>query len=82
VKFDQRLDIAGVLGPFSLALCKSALTRMAAGEVLEICLEDRDTLRDLLIIVGRSGDVVLAWEKQDDGCHVWVQKSQGRQSAR
>jgi TusA-related sulfurtransferase len=75
MKSDQRLDISGVLIPFSLALCKSTLGQMAAGAVLEICLGDNDTLQDLLIIVERSGDNVLAWEKHDDRYYVWVQKS-------
>jgi TusA-related sulfurtransferase len=74
---DQRLDISGVLIPISLALCKSTLVQMAAGAVLEICLGDYDTLQDLLIIVERSGDHVLSWEKHDDRYYVWVQKSPG-----
>jgi TusA-related sulfurtransferase len=82
MKSDQQLDISGVLIPFSLALCKSALTRMAGGGVLEICLRDRETLQDLLIIVERSRDDILAWEKQDECYHVWVRKSQGCQLAR
>ena len=77
MKSDQRLDISGVLIPFSLALCKSTLAQMAAGAVLEICLGDHDTLQDLLIIVERSGDHVLAWEKHDDRYAVWVQKCPG-----
>ena len=63
MKSDQRLDISGVVIPFSLALCKSTLARMATGAVLEICLRDQDTFQDLLIIVERSGDTVLTWEK-------------------
>lgn len=78
MKSDQRLDISGVVVPFSLALCKCTLTRMDAGEVLEIQLQDRDTLQDLLIIVERSGDDVLAWEKRDDCYYLWVRKSPGR----
>ena len=77
MKSDQRLDISGVVIPFSLALCKSTLAQMAAGAVLEIRLRDHDTLKDLLIIVERSGDEVLAWEKHDDYYHLWVQKSLG-----
>ena len=61
--------------PFSLALCKSTLAQMAAGAVLEIRLCDHDTLQDLLIIVERSGDDVLAWEKHEEYYQVWVQKS-------
>ena len=75
MKADQRLDISEVLIPIGLALCKSTLAKMAAGAVLEICLSDPDTLRDLLIIVERSGDDVLAWEKQDDCYFVWVRKN-------
>ena len=78
MKSDQRLDISGVVIPFSLALCKSTLAQMAAGAVLEIRLRDHDTLQDLLIIVERSGDDVLAWERHDDCNYVWVRKSPGR----
>ena len=77
MKSDQRLDISGVVVPFSLALCKCTLARMAAGAVLEIQLQDRDTLQDLLIIVERSGDQVLAWEKRGEYFSLWVQKSPG-----
>jgi TusA-related sulfurtransferase len=77
MKSDQRLNLSGVVIPFSLALCKSALAHMDAGAVLEICLGDSDTLQDLLIIVERSGDDVLAWEKHDECYYLWVRKSPG-----
>ncbi|MFZ5449436.1 MAG: sulfurtransferase TusA family protein [Thermodesulfobacteriota bacterium] len=75
MKYDLRLDISGVVIPFSLALCKSTLAQMEAGAVLEICLKDQDTLKDLLIIVERSSDDILAWEKQDDWFYLWVRKN-------
>lgn len=74
LKSDQQLDISGVVIPFSLVLCKAALARMPAGAVLHIRLQDDDTLQDLLIILERSGDRILAWEQQGDYYHVWVQK--------
>jgi tRNA 2-thiouridine synthesizing protein A len=77
MKSDQRLDISGVVIPFSLALCKTTLTRMAVGAVLEICLADQDTLQDLLIIVERSGNDILAWERHDDCFYLWVRKNSG-----
>jgi TusA-related sulfurtransferase len=79
LRSDQRLDISGVVIPFSLALCKCSLARMAAGAVLEIRLRDHDTLQDLLIIVERSGDQVLSWEKHDEYYYLWVRKSPGWQ---
>jgi TusA-related sulfurtransferase len=77
MKADQQLNISDVVLPFSLALCKSTLSRMATGEVLEICLTDSDTLRDLLIILERCGDDVLAWEKHEDCYYLWVRKNLG-----
>jgi TusA-related sulfurtransferase len=74
LKSDQQLDISGVMIPFSLILCKAALAQMPAGAVLHIRLQDDDTLHDLLIILKRSGDRILAWEQQSDFYHVWVQK--------
>ncbi len=71
---DEILDISGVMMPFGLVLCKAALARLAQGAVLEIRLQDDDTLKDLLIILERSGEQVLAWEQQGPCYHVWVQK--------
>lgn len=71
---DEILDISGVMMPFGLVLCKAALARLAQGEILEIRLQDDDTLKDLLIILERSGDRVLAWEQRGRHYHVWVQK--------
>ncbi len=39
------------------------------------CAEDRETLEDLLIIVERSGDQVLAWENREEYYSLWVRKS-------
>ncbi len=78
LRSDQRLDISGVVIPFSLALCKSTLVQMAAGTVLEIRLRDHDTFQDLLIIVERSEDTVLTWEKHDEYYYLWVRRNPGR----
>ncbi len=77
MRSDQQLDLSGIVIPFSLVLCKGALARMAPGGVLEIRLRDHETLRNLLIIVERSQDRVLAWERREEDCCLWVQKSPG-----
>ncbi len=77
MRADQLLDLSGIVIPFSLVLCKGALTQMAPGKVLEIHLRDHETLQSLLVIVERSGDHVLAWERRQDDCVLWVQKSAG-----
>lgn len=72
---DQQLDICREVIPVSLALYKSVLTRMGAGAALEIRLRDRDTLEDLLMIVERSGDKVLAWENREEYYSLRVRKN-------
>ena len=54
---------------------ESLPARLASGAVLEIRLRDRDTLEDLLMIVERSGDQVLAWENREEHYFLWVRKS-------
>ncbi len=77
MRADHQLDISGELLPVSLARCKSTLTQMPAGAVLEIRLGDRDTLEDLQMIVERAGDQVLAWENREDYYALWVRKNSG-----
>jgi TusA-related sulfurtransferase len=74
---DERLDLLGVAFPFSLVLCKAALERLTAGKVLEIRLQDQEILRDLQVIVPRSGDQILAWEQQEDCYYLWVRRGTG-----
>ncbi len=77
MRTDQQLDLSGIVIPFSLVLYKGALARLAPGAVLEIRLRDHETLRNLLIIVERSQDRVLAWERREEDYCLWVQKSPG-----
>lgn len=75
MRADQLLDLSGMVIPFSLALCKCTLSHMTPGEILEIRLRDHDTFQDLLMIVERSGDRVLNWEKHDEYYSLWVRKN-------
>jgi|UniRef100_A0A7C3UX25 TusA-related sulfurtransferase len=72
---DQRLDLTGVEIPFSLILCKATLARMEAGKILEVRLQDREALQDLLLILTRSGEQVLAWQLHQVDCYLWVRKA-------
>ena len=75
MKADQQLNICGEVTHVSLAICKCTLGRLASGAVLEIRLRDRDTLEDLLMIVERSEDKVLAWENREEHYSLWVRKN-------
>ena len=76
-KPDEQLDLSGMFIPFGLVLCKATLARMAAGAILEIRLQDRDTFQDLMMIMNRSEDQLLAWDQQEDDYYLWVRKSPG-----
>lgn len=83
LKSDKYLDISGVVSPFSLILWKSTLARMEAGAILEVRLQDRDTLQDLLMILNRSEDQLLGWEQHHEGYYLWVRRCpEGPQSGK
>ncbi len=81
MEFAEQLDLSGLVEPFSLAVCKGRLSRLAAGMVLEIRLQDPETFQDLLLIVERSGDQVLAWEKRGGYYLLRVRKDPGKHVA-
>lgn len=71
---DEILNLCGVLAPYCFLLCKSALASLKAGEILEIHLSDQQTLKDLLVILDRSGEKVLSVLQQEERTRLRVQK--------
>jgi TusA-related sulfurtransferase len=74
MKVDEKLDLCGVLGPYCLLLCKSALASMTPGDVLEARLRDPDVIEDMLIVLKRSGDILLKREQLEDHTCLWIQR--------
>jgi len=74
MRADEKLDLCGVLEPYCLLMCKSTLASMKPGAVLEIHLRDPETLKDLLTILERSQEIVLAEMQREDHTCLWVQK--------
>ncbi len=77
LKADAILDASRVVFPFGLILGKATLDRLAPGQILELLIMGRETCNNLLIILARSGDQVLAREAQREGIRLWVQKGSG-----
>ncbi|MEM5786802.1 MAG: sulfurtransferase TusA family protein [Syntrophobacteraceae bacterium] len=71
---DEKLDLCGVIAPYCFLLCKSALSSLEPGAVLEICLSDRQSLDDLLVILDRSGEKILTQEQHGGFTRIRVQK--------
>jgi TusA-related sulfurtransferase len=72
---DKKIDLCGIIEPCSLLICKSALISLKPGAVIEIQLRDPETLKDLVAIIERSGETIIAREAHEDRTLLWVQKS-------
>lgn len=71
---DEKLDLCGIIAPYSLMLCKSTLASMKPGAILEVHLSDPGTLADLLIILERSGEKIITRVQDGERTCFWVQK--------
>jgi TusA-related sulfurtransferase len=73
---DRKLDLRGVVEPWCFLQCKSTIASMGPGSILEICLRDSETLKDLMTILKRSGELIMGSETKKDHFRLWVRKSQ------
>ena len=71
---DEQLDLCGIVTPCSLMLCKSTLASMKAGAILEVHLSDPETLKDLLLILKRSGEEIVKRVQHGEMTCFWVKK--------
>jgi len=68
------LDLKGVISPLNLLKCKSRLTSMGKGDILEVLLTDIDVVHDLIMIVKRSSDEVVYEKKKADYICLGIKK--------
>lgn len=71
---DERLDLCGIIAPYSFLLCKSTLASMVPGALLEVHLSDPETLEDLLTILNRSGEKIITRVQDGNRTCLWIQK--------
>jgi TusA-related sulfurtransferase len=74
MQVEKILDLCGVLAPYCLLMCTAELAHMKPGAILEVHLRDPQTVEDLLTILGRSGETVVAQVHHEDRTCLWVQK--------
>lgn len=63
-----KLDLVGVVSPLCLMKCKSCLQSMTSGEIVEVRIEDPDVVDELVVIIGRSKDLIIDRKREKD-CH-------------
>jgi len=74
MKADEKLDLRNIGVPFCLLTCKSTLASMKPGSVLEVRVQDPESLKDLLTILTRSGELIVAQEERQGCTYLWVEK--------
>ncbi|SDU62001.1 sulfurtransferase TusA family protein [Desulfobacula phenolica] len=68
------LDLRGVISPIDLLKCKSRLKSMEQGDLIEVMLADLEVVKDLIVIIKRSGDEILYKKKSMDCICLGIKK--------
>lgn len=66
---DGTLDLRGVLCPINFVKTKLKLEELAAGEHLEVYLDDGDPIANVPRSVKDEGHQILKVNKEADGCY-------------
>ena len=75
---NQELNLIGVISPFCLLEFKSALARIRPMQILEVLIQDPEVAEDLVRIVDRSEDLLIAREAVGDHFCLRVQRAGAR----
>jgi TusA-related sulfurtransferase len=74
VSSNSKLDLTGVISPLCLLKCKSVLTGMESGHVLEVLLQDSGVVEMLVKIIERSQDQVMESKMEKDLYRICIKK--------
>jgi len=76
----QKIDLRGLMVPFTLLKISNAFRALAKGEVLEVLWSDSDALDDLVRIIPESSfELILAEDpsKENSGARIQLKKVHG-----
>jgi TusA-related sulfurtransferase len=69
-----KLDLIGVVSPICLLKCKSALSRLNPGEVLEVMVQDEEVVESLSMILKQSQDSMESFKKEGECFRLSIRK--------
>ena len=72
------LNLIGVISPFCLLEFKSALARIQPRQIMEVLIQDPEVAEDLVRIVERSEDLLIARKTVGDHFCLRVQRAGAR----
>ena len=70
----SKLDLIGVVSPICLLKCKSALSRLHPGEVLEVMVQDEEVVESLSMIVKQSQDSLESFAREGECFRLSIRK--------
>jgi TusA-related sulfurtransferase len=68
------LDLIGMVSPICLLKCKSALSRLNPGEVLEVMVQDEEVVESLSMILKQSQDSLESFTKEGECFRISIRK--------
>jgi TusA-related sulfurtransferase len=68
------LDLMGVVSPICLLKCKSALSRLNPGEVLDVLVQDEEVVESLSMILKQSQDRMEGYSKEGECFRISIRK--------
>jgi TusA-related sulfurtransferase len=68
------LDLVGVVSPICLLKCKSALSQLNRGDVLDVLVQDEEVVESISMILKQSQDRVEAFSKEGECYRISIRK--------
>lgn len=72
---DETLDVRGECCPYPLILTKKQVEKLDSGDILHVIADEPVAPQNIDAWVKKSGDKLLAVEKEDDIYNIYVQKA-------
>ena len=70
----KRLNLLDVAEPICLLMCKRTIEGMRRGDILEVFMRDPEAVENLVKVVARSPDEVLALERRGNHFRIEIRR--------
>ena len=66
LRYDEQLDLRGVICPINFVQTKLKLEEMDEGQILEVVLDDGDPIRNVPRSIKEDGHKIIGVQRQED----------------
>jgi len=68
------LNLIGVVSPICLLKCKSALSRLTPGDVIQVMVQDEEVVESLSMILKQSQDSMESFTREGECFRISIRK--------